>query len=81
MDPSFTPELGSMNNLRSAEPSPQYQTALLEARARQCRFIVSEDLRDAVCCGAPTSETSSWCEWHRQIVYTPRSERDRRRAA
>lgn len=63
------------------EPSPHHRTPLLEARTRQCRFIVSEDVRDAVCCGAPTSETSSWCDWHRQIVYTPRSERDRRRAA
>jgi hypothetical protein len=64
------------------EPSPQYRTTLLAIRARQCRFIVSDDLRDAVCCGAPTTETSSWCNWHRQLVYTPRlSERDRRRAA
>ncbi len=70
-----------MMNNRIAEPSPHYRTALLEARARQCRFIVSEDVRNAICCGAPTSETSSWCDWHRQLVYTPRAERDRRRAA
>jgi hypothetical protein len=65
-----------------AEPSPHYRITLLAARARQCRFIVSEGTRDAICCGAPTSETSSWCEWHRQLVYTPRlSGRDRRQAA
>lgn len=29
------------------------RTALLEARERQCRFLVSEDLKDAVCCGNP----------------------------
>ena len=62
-----------------AEPSPQYRTTLLDARARQCRFIVSDDTRNAICCGAPTSETSSWCQWHRQLVYIP--ERERRRAA
>ncbi|HEX2554428.1 MAG TPA: GcrA family cell cycle regulator [Microvirga sp.] len=62
-----------------AEPSPHYRTSLLDARARQCRFIVSEDTRNAICCGAPTSETSSWCQWHRQLVYIP--ERERRRAA
>ena len=62
-----------------SEPSPQYQTSLLDVRARQCRFIVSDDTRNAICCGAPTSETSSWCTWHRQLVYIP--ERERRRAA
>ncbi|MDQ4136413.1 MAG: GcrA family cell cycle regulator [Pseudomonadota bacterium] len=61
------------------EPSPHHRTSLLDVRARQCRFIVSEDTRNAICCGAPTSETSSWCEWHRQLVYMP--ERERRRAA
>ena len=62
-----------------AEPSSHLQTPLLDIRARQCRFIVSEDTRNAICCGAPTSETSSWCQWHRQLVYIP--ERERRRAA
>jgi hypothetical protein len=64
-----------------AKPSPDCQTALIDLRAQQCRFVVSEELRDAVCCGAPTSETSSWCPYHRQLVFIPRSERDRRRAA
>jgi len=65
-----------------AEPSPRFHTPLVEARARQCRFIVSNDVGEAICCGAPTSETSSWCAWHRRLVFVPRqSERDRRRAA
>jgi hypothetical protein len=65
-----------------AAPSARHQTTLINARARQCRFIVSDGKGEAVCCGAPTSETSSWCAWHRQLVYMPRqSERDRRRAA
>lgn len=65
--------------LTVAEPSPQHRITLLDARARQCRFIVSDDTRNAVCCGAPTSETSSWCRYHQQLVYLP--ERERRRAA
>jgi hypothetical protein len=79
--PLLHTELGPMTHRMIAEPSPHYRIALLEARVRQCRFIVSDEVRDAVCCGAPTSETSSWCDWHRQLVYTPRTERDRRRAA
>ena len=55
-----------------SEPAESDRTPLLEVRNRQCRFIVSESLHDAICCGAPTSETSSWCSWHRQLVYTPR---------
>jgi hypothetical protein len=38
---------------------------------RQCRYIVSDDPRRAVCCGAPTPEGSSWCDWHRRLVYVP----------
>jgi hypothetical protein len=65
-----------------SEPSADHRTTLLAIRPRQCRFIVSEDVRDAICCGAPTPESSSWCNWHREIVYMPRhSEKDRRRAA
>ncbi len=66
-----------------AEPSARYQTRFVDARARQCRFIVSDAAADeAVCCGAPTSETSSWCSWHRQLVFVPtRHDRSRRQAA
>jgi hypothetical protein len=58
-----------MTRPTTTPPSPRHHIPLLEARAFQCRFIVSEDTREAVCCGAPTSGTSSWCEWHRQLVY------------
>jgi hypothetical protein len=67
---------------QAPEPSPHHRVSLLEARARQCRFIVSESVREAVCCGAPTSETSSWCTWHRHVVFTPyQAVKDRRKAA
>jgi len=60
-----------MGNVAIAEPDPRLQTKLLKARARQCRYIVSEDARDAICCGSPTLGTSSWCAWHRRMVYVP----------
>ncbi len=66
-----------------AELSARYQTRFVDVRARQCRFIVSDAAADEViCCGAPTSETSSWCSWHRQVVFVPRrQDRERRQAA
>ncbi|MPR08928.1 hypothetical protein FS320_18455 [Microvirga tunisiensis] len=53
------------------EPDPRHRTKLLKTAMRQCRFIVSDDPRRAVCCGAPTPEGSSWCAWHRRLVYVP----------
>ena len=65
----------------SPEPAPQNRVPLLRVGPRQCRFIVSDGATDAVCCGAPTAEQSSWCPWHERIVYTPRlTERERRQA-
>jgi hypothetical protein len=66
-----------------AEPSARYQTRFVDALARQCRFIVTDATADeVVCCGAPTSETSSWCSWHREVVFVARRpERDQRKAA
>ena len=61
-------------------PLPASETPLIDLRPRQCRFITSDDLRDAMCCGAPTPENSSWCEFHRQLVYVPRPDRMRRAA-
>jgi hypothetical protein len=55
----------------TAAPSPQHRTRLLKLHAKQCRFIVSEEVWDAICCGAPTAEGSSWCAWHRRLVYVP----------
>ncbi len=65
----------------SPEPAPRHCVPLLQVGARQCRFIVSDTVSEAVCCGAPTAELSSWCPWHERIVYTPRlTERERRQA-
>ena len=65
----------------SPEPAPRHRVPLLQVGARQCRFIVSDTVSEAVCCGAPTAELSSWCPWHERIVYTPRlTERERRQA-
>ncbi len=66
-----------------AEPSARYQTRFVDARAQQCRFIVSDAAaEETMCCGALTSETSSWCSWHRQVVFAPRRpEREQRQAA
>jgi hypothetical protein len=55
----------------TAAPFPEHRTRLLKRHARQCRFIISEEVRDAICCGAPTAEGSSWCAWHRRLVYVP----------
>ncbi len=65
-----------------AEPSPRYQIRFVDACPQQCRFIVTDATDEAICCGAPTTETSSWCRWHEQVVFQPsRSERDQRKAA
>jgi hypothetical protein len=53
------------------EPDPRQRTKLLKIGTRQCRYIVSDDPRRAICCGAPTQEGSSWCDWHRRLVYVP----------
>jgi len=52
-----------------SEPSSQTRTTLFKLQARQCRFIVSEDQSKAIFCGAETQEGSSWCPWHRRLVY------------
>jgi hypothetical protein len=53
-----------------SEPSPQTRKTLFKLQARQCRFIVSEDQSKAIFCGSETQEGSSWCPWHRRLVYT-----------
>jgi hypothetical protein len=52
-----------------SEPSPRTRTSLFKLRARQCRFIVSDGQTDAIFCGGETQEGSSWCPWHRRLVY------------
>jgi hypothetical protein len=51
------------------EPSPRDRTTLFNLRAQQCRYVVSDET-EAIFCGAPTDDGSSWCPWHRQLVYT-----------
>lgn len=51
----------------SAIASEPGSVPLLQARDGQCRFILRQN--PAICCGAPTSEASSWCDCHRAIVY------------
>jgi hypothetical protein len=53
-----------------SEPSPQTRTTLFKLQARQCRFIVSDDQSKAIFCGSETEAGSSWCPWHRRLVYT-----------
>ncbi|WP_201832761.1 hypothetical protein [Microvirga zambiensis] len=45
----------------NSEPSPRTRTTLLKLRARQCRFIVSDDRLGAIFCGGETQVGSSWC--------------------
>ena len=52
-----------------SEPSPRTRTTLLKLRARQCRFIVSDERSEAIFCGGETQAGSSWCPWHRRLVY------------
>ncbi|MBM1174750.1 GcrA family cell cycle regulator [Microvirga arabica] len=51
------------------EPLPQTRTTLFKLQARQCRFIVSDEQSKALFCGSKTQEGSSWCPWHRRLVY------------
>jgi hypothetical protein len=60
-------------------PDARYHTSLLKIGPRRCRYIVSESTRNAVCCGAPTTdELSSWCAHHALRVYEPRLTRAER---
>lgn len=54
-----------------ALPPPEMRLLpLTDLERRHCRFIVSE--RPAIFCAADTPEGSSWCPFHRAIVYQPR---------
>ena len=69
-----------MRNVAITEPDPRLQTQFLKVRERQCRYIVSESARDAICCGSPTSGDTSWCAWHRRMVYVPSQAGQKRKA-
>lgn len=53
-----------------SEPSPRTRTTLFKLQTRQCRFVVSDDGPEALFCGGETEEGSSWCPWHKRLVYT-----------
>ncbi len=57
-------------------PSNRHAVELIKAGYAQCRYIVSENSRPAICCGAPT-DGGSWCDWHRHIVYEASRQRVR----
>ena len=65
--------LAAMSALTTAEPHPSMRIKFLKVRNNQCRFIVSDDVREAVCCGAPTPGLSCWCTWHQRIVFAKAS--------
>ncbi len=60
-----------MRNVAITEPDPRLRTEFLKVRERQFRYSVSESAKDAICCGSQTSGDTSWCTWHRQMVYVP----------
>jgi hypothetical protein len=59
-----------MSEIELPEPSPRDRTTLFKLRAQQCRFVVSDEGAEAIFCGARTHTGSSWCLWHRRLVYT-----------
>ncbi len=59
-------------------PSRKHAVPLIEAGFAQCRYIISDTIPQAVCCGAPT-KGGSWCDWHRGIVYEAARERTKPR--
>jgi hypothetical protein len=44
-----------------SEPSLRTRTTLFKLRARQCRFVVSDDGSEALFCGGETQDGSRWC--------------------
>jgi hypothetical protein len=60
----------AMPEIEIPEPSPRSRTTLLSLHARQCRYVVSDEGLEAIFCGGSTEEGSSWCPWHRRLVYT-----------
>ncbi|ANY83860.1 hypothetical protein BB934_37220 (plasmid) [Microvirga ossetica] len=59
----------SMPELEIPERSSRDRTTLFRLRSQQCRYVVSDET-EAIFCGAPTDDGSSWCPWQRQLVYT-----------
>ena len=43
--------------------------SLMRLRQAQCRFIISAPEQKPMFCGEATTNSGSWCAWHRSIVY------------
>jgi hypothetical protein len=56
----------------SPVPPKRKGVPLLKAGFGQCRYIISETISAAVCCGAST-DGGSWCQEHRARVLVPTS--------
>lgn len=55
---------------RIRAPGPEGRISIRQARNQQCRYIECEEAGDAIVCGAPTiGRNSSWCAFHRRIVF------------
>jgi hypothetical protein len=52
------------------EPSSDLNVSLLDRTDDQCSFIVAPQR----CCGQPSYQSSSWCEYHAFKVFKPRPE-------
>lgn len=52
-------------------PADAAPVALIEAGARQCRWMPG-GAAETTCCGAPTEPGESWCAHHRARVWTAR---------
>jgi hypothetical protein len=57
-------------------PAAEHAIPLTKLAHRQCRFIVRETPKRVLFCGAPTSAGTSWCAWHRRIVYVTADRED-----
>jgi hypothetical protein len=51
-------------------PDRKHAVSLMRLKRAQCRFIVSAPEQKPMFCGEATNG-SSWCAWHRSIVYRP----------
>jgi hypothetical protein len=69
-----------MPEIEIPEPCPRDRTTLFKLRTQQCRFIVSEGSSETIFCGAQTYTGSSWCPWHRQLVYARPPDRSQKKS-
>ena len=60
-----------MDSTLAPKPAPdrKHAVSLMRLRQAQCRFIISAPEQKPMFCGEATTNGSSWCAWHRSIVY------------